>query len=75
MECGTVKKKRRGLLGILKRIRSNWLDGNMGDEGEWGKLKEKMPEGWKWRCQPASKECAKGRAKEGIESGVGGDRH
>ena len=29
-----------------------------------------MPEGWKWRCQPASKECAKGRAKGGIITGV-----
>ncbi|XP_018400175.1 PREDICTED: golgin subfamily A member 6-like protein 22 [Cyphomyrmex costatus] len=40
------------------------------DEKEWEKLKEKMPEEWKWKCQPARRDCKKGRAKGGIVTGV-----
>ena len=40
------------------------------DEKEWERLERKMPEGWKWRCQPAEKDCKKGRAKGGIVTGV-----
>lgn len=29
-----------------------------------------MPEGWKWKCQPAGRESKKGRARGGIITGV-----
>lgn len=40
------------------------------DEAGWEKLKEKMPEGWKWKCQPARRKSKKGRARGGIITGV-----
>ena len=65
-----LKRKEEDFWEFLKDfdiigLTETWVDGR-----EWEKLKEKMPEGWKWRCQPASKECRKGRAKEGIITGM-----
>ncbi|KAG5319550.1 MOS1T transposase, partial [Pseudoatta argentina] len=40
------------------------------DEREWEKIKDKMPEGWRWKCQIATREGKRGRAKGGIVTGV-----
>ena len=40
------------------------------DERGWEKMKDKMPEGWRWKCQVARREGKMGRAKGGIVTGV-----
>lgn len=40
------------------------------DDKKWNKLKEKLPQDYKWKCQFAKKEKSKGTAKGGIITGV-----
>ncbi|KYN04961.1 hypothetical protein ALC62_04156 [Cyphomyrmex costatus] len=49
------------IIGLLE----TWID-----EKEWGKLKEKMPKEWRWKCQPADRDKRRGRAKGGIITGI-----
>ncbi|KYN07152.1 hypothetical protein ALC62_01884 [Cyphomyrmex costatus] len=48
------------IIGLIK----TWID-----EKEWGKLKEKMPKEWRWKCQPAERDRRRGRAKGGDNYG------
>jgi len=40
------------------------------EEEAWKKASAKMPLKFKWNCIPATKECARGRAKGGIVTAV-----
>jgi len=65
-----LKRKETDFWEFLKGFEIIGLTETWIEKNDWEKLKEKMPEGWKWRCQPASRECKKGRAKGGIITGI-----
>ncbi|XP_018394556.1 PREDICTED: DEAD-box ATP-dependent RNA helicase 42-like [Cyphomyrmex costatus] len=66
-ECGEVWENFWEFLGNFEIIGllETWID-----EKEWGKLKEKMPKEWRWKCQPADRDKRRGRAKGGIITGI-----
>jgi len=65
-----LKRKETDFWEFLKGFEIIGLTETWIEKNDWEKLKEKMPEGWKWRCQPASREGKKGRAKGGIITGI-----
>lgn len=79
-----MKQKIRGLVwnvaGLWRKEEDFWeflkdyevigLTETWVDEAGWGKLYEKLPRGWKWKCQHAKRESKKGRARGGIITGV-----
>ena len=65
-----LKRKETDFWEFLKGFEIIGLTETWIEKNDWEKLKEKMPEGWKWRCQPASRDCKKGRAKGGIITGI-----
>ncbi|KAK0071008.1 hypothetical protein PV325_013679, partial [Microctonus aethiopoides] len=44
------------------------------EEKDWEKVKERLPEGYLWRAQPAKREHKKGRARGGMVTEVREER-
>ncbi|XP_018405647.1 PREDICTED: golgin subfamily A member 6-like protein 6 [Cyphomyrmex costatus] len=65
-----LKKKERDFWEYIGGFDIIGLTETWVEENEWENLKERMPEGWRWRQQSASRDCKKGRAKGGIITGV-----
>lgn len=65
-----VRKKEEDFWEFLTEFEVVGLTETWIDEVGWGKLKGRMPEGWRWKSQPAKRDSKKGRAKGGIITGV-----
>ncbi|TGZ50550.1 Uncharacterized protein DBV15_12351 [Temnothorax longispinosus] len=65
-----VKGKNEGFWKVVEEwdiitLLETWVE-----EKEWSKVKKRMPERYVSKCQPATREKKRGRAREGIITGV-----
>ncbi|XP_018343269.1 PREDICTED: uncharacterized protein LOC108749206 [Trachymyrmex septentrionalis] len=65
-----LKRKDEDFWDFLKDFDVIGLSETWVEEAGWGKIKEKMPDGWRWKCQPARREKKRGRAMGGIITGI-----
>lgn len=67
---GGLKNKEEGFWEGIKGWDIVFFCETWVDEKDWGKVKRRLPKGYRWRMQPATKEHKKGRKAGGMVSGV-----